>query len=332
MRDLLSFEPLYQERVWGGRALEAILGRRIPAGMPAGESWEVVDRPEAQSTVADGPHAGLTLRAVLERDGAGVMGPGWRASRPFPILVKWLDCRERLSLQVHPPADAARRLHGESKTENWYVAHTSQGAQLLAGLKPGTGREQFERAIAEGRIEGCVRHFNAAAGDSLLVPAGQIHAIGAGNLILEIQQNSDTTYRAHDWGRVGLDGKPRRLHLAESIESIDWAGPAPELVRAAPTSGVIAKCDAFLIRRVVLDSGERLPIAAGGQPRLLSVVSGSVTASALGRDDRDDPAGRVLGRGSNVLLPYAGEFAFVADVPAILLLTEDFARPGAPRA
>ncbi len=329
MRDLLSFEPLYQERVWGGRALETILGRRIPAGIPTGEGWEIVDRPEAQSTIADGPHAGLTLRALLEREVKGVMGPEWQASRPFPILVKWLDCRERLSLQVHPSAESARRLHGEPKTENWYVARATQGAQLLAGLKPGTGREQFERAIAEDRTEGCVRHFNVAAGDSLLVPAGQIHAIGAGNLILEIQQNSDTTYRVHDWGRVGLDGRPRRLHLAESIESIDWAGSAPELVRSAPTSGVIAKCDAFLIRRVVLDSGERLPIAAGGQPRLLSVVSGNVTASALGRGDS---GGSVLGRGSNVLLPYAGEFAFVADVPAILLLTEDFARPGAPRA
>ena len=323
MRDLLSFEPLYQERVWGGRALETILGRRIPALMPIGESWEIVDRPEAQSTVVDGPRAGLTLRAVLERDGTGVMGPGWHASRPFPLLVKWLDCRERLSLQVHPSAETARRLHGEPKTENWYVAHATQGSQLLVGLKPGTGREQFERAIAEEHVEGCVRHLNAAAGDSVLVPAGQIHAIGAGTLILEIQQNSDTTYRVHDWGRAGLDGRPRRLHLAESIESIDWTGSAPELVRSAPTSGVIAKCDAFLIRRVALDSGERLLIAAGGQPRLLSVVSGKITASAPGRGDS---GGRVLERGSNVLLPYAGEFAFVADVPAILLLTEDFAR------
>jgi mannose-6-phosphate isomerase len=329
MRDLLLFEPLYQERVWGGRALETVLGRTLPAGMPTGESWEIVDRPEAQSTVVDGPRAGLTLRAVLEREGTGVMGPEWQASRPFPILVKWLDCRERLSLQVHPPADAASRLRGESKTENWYVARATQGAQLLAGLKPGTGREQFERAIAEDHIEDCVRHFNAAAGDSLLVPAGQIHAIGAGNLILEIQQNSDTTYRVHDWGRAGLDGKPRKLHLVESLESIDWTDYAPALVRSAPTSGVIAKCDAFLIRRVVLDPGERLPIAACRQPRLLSVVSGKVTASAAGRGDS---GGRMLGMGSNVLVPYSGEFTFVADVPSILLLTEDFAGPGAARA
>jgi mannose-6-phosphate isomerase len=199
----------------------------------------------------------------------------------------------------------------------------------LVGLKPGTTREQFDRAVAEDHVEGCVRHFNVAAGDSLLVPSGQIHAIGAGNLILEIQQNSDTTYRVYDWGRVGLDGKPRKLHLAESLESIDWTDSGPELVRAAPTSGVIAKCDAFLIRRVVLDAGERLPIAAGGQPRLLSVVSGKVTAFAGGGEDS---AGRRLGRGSNVLVPYAGEFAFAADVPSILLLTEDFAGPVAARA
>ena len=301
--------------------------------MPIGESWDVVDRPEAQSVVAGGSLAGLTLRTVLERDGARIMGPGWRPSDPFPILVKWLDCRERLSLQVHPPADVAKRLHGEPKTENWYVAHAAQGAQLMVGLKPGTSRAQFEAAFAGNTLEGCVRHFSAAAGDSILVPAGQIHAIGAGNLILEIQLNSDTTYRVHDWGRAGLDGRPRKLHVAETIESIAWDNFEPELVRAAPESGVIAKCDGFLIRRVMLDSGGRLTIAAGEQPRLLSVVSGSVTASAVQRDDaKGESAGRVFELGSNVLIPHSGGFRFVADSPAIVLVTEDFTGLGAPRA
>ena len=333
LQELLLFEPLYQERVWGGRALETALGRSIPAGAPIGESWDIVDRPEAQSVVVGGTNAGLTLRALLERDGPAVMGPGWRPSHPFPILVKWLDCRERLSLQIHPPADVAKRLGGEPKTENWYVAQTAQGAQLMVGLKQGSTREQFERAIAENTVELCVHHFSVAVGDSILVPSGQIHAIDAGNLILEIQQNSDTTYRVYDWGRMGLDGKPRRLDIAESLKSILWDSFEPAPVRAAPTSGVIAKCDDFLIRRVVLDPGERLQVAAGGQPRLLGVVSGSVVAFP-GRPGgaKDDPGGIRLARGTNALLPYAGEFKFLADAPAILLVTEDFARSGAPSA
>jgi mannose-6-phosphate isomerase len=333
MRDILQFRPIYKERVWGGRALETVLGRPIPPGVPVGESWDVADRPDAQSVVIGGSREGMTLRAVLERDGAGVMGPGWLPSTPFPILVKWLDCHERLSLQVHPPADAARRLKGEPKTENWYVADTAQGAQLMVGLKKGATRAQFERAVAENTLEHYVHQFSVAVGDSILVPSGRIHAIDAGNLILEIQQNSDTTYRVYDWGRMGLDGRPRKLAIAESLESMLWDDFEPELVRAAPTSGVIAKCDGFLIRRVVLDPGERLQIAAGEQPRLLSVVSGSVTASPVRRGDaKGGSEERVLGRGTNLLVPYAGEFRFLADAPAILLVTEDFAGPGVARA
>jgi mannose-6-phosphate isomerase len=333
MQEILLFKPIYQERVWGGRVLGTVLGRPIPQGVPIGESWEIVDRPEAQSVVIGGSRAGQTLRAVLERECAEVMGPEWRPSSPFPILVKWLDCHERLSLQVHPPADVARRLHGESKTENWYVAHTEQGAQLIVGLRRGTTRAQFERAIAENNLEPCVHHFNAAVGDSILVPSGQVHAIDKGNLILEIQQNSDTTYRVYDWGRVGLDGKPRKLHIAESLESIQWDNFEPVPVRAAPTSGVIAECDAFLIRRVLLDRGERLQIAAGEQPRLLSVVSGSVAASAPRRGGgKGDSGERALGRGTNALLPYSGEFTFIADSPSILLVTEEFAGRGAASA
>ena len=309
-REFLRFQPLYQERVWGGRALETALGRELPPSGPIGESWEIVDRQEAQSVVAGGELNGLTLRAVIERHGAAVMGPGWPAEKRFPLLVKWLDCRERLSLQVHPPAAAAAELKGEPKTENWYIAHTDQGAELIVGLKRGVTRAQFERAIADNTLEACVHHFPVAAGDSILVQSGQVHAIDAGNLILEIQQNSDTTYRVYDWGRVGLDGKPRQLHIAQSLRSILWDSFEPVPVRAAPTPGVIADCDAFRIRRVVLGAGERLELPAGEQPRLVSVVSGRVSGP--------------LDRGDNVLLPQEGAFTFTAEAMAIVLVTENF--------
>ena len=324
MRELLRFQPIYQERVWGGRALEAALERKLPPNMPIGESWEIVDRPEAQSIVEGGALNAQSLRTVLTKHAADIMGPKWPAAKRFPILVKWLDCRERLSLQVHPPANVAPELGGEPKTENWYIAHTGPGAELIVGLKRGITREQFERAISDHTLEQCVHHFRVAAGDSILVHSGQVHAIDAGNLILEIQQNSDTTYRVYDWGRVGLDGKPRKLHIAESLRSIDWNDFEPAPVRAAPTAGVIADCAEFRIRRVVLGAGERLHLRANEQPRILSVVSGSVRASSDNSNGTRSPLGLKLQRGDNVVVPYAGAFTFAAEAMTILLVTEDF--------
>lgn len=325
MRELLRFQPLYQERVWGGRALETALGRSLPSGTSIGESWEIVDRIEAQSVVQGGSLNGQSLRAVLGQFAADVMGPAWPATKPFPILVKWLDCRERLSLQVHPPAAVAGELMGEPKTENWYIAHSMPGAELIVGLKRGVTRAKFEQALATGTVEQCVHHFRVAAGDSILVHSGQVHAIDAGNLILEIQQNSDTTYRVYDWGRMGLDGRPRQLHIPQSLRSIDWTDFEPKPVRAAPTSGVIADCAEFLIRRVVLGAGERLHLRSGEQPRLVSVVSGTVRASSENSGGTRSPLGLKLARGENVLAPYAGAFTFAAESTTILLVTEDFA-------
>ena len=324
MRDILCFEPIYQERVWGGRVLGSAFGRTLPPERPIGESWEIVDRSEAQSVIRAGAMKGLSLRKLIERHGADVMGPKWPVERPFPILVKWLDCRERLSLQVHPPAAVAGSLKGEPKTENWYIAHSTADAHLLVGLRRGVTREQFERAIVENTLEKCIHHFRVAAGDSILVHSGQVHAIDAGNLILEIQQNSDTTYRVYDWGRVGLDGKPRQLHIEQSLRSIQWDDFEPTPVRGAPTSGTIADCPEFHIRRVVLGAGERYSVASGEQPRLLSVVSGSVRVGTQGNGVSRSPFGQLLAAGENILLPYAGAFTFAAASTSILLVTENF--------
>lgn len=319
LNEVIRLQPLYQDRVWGGRALAERLGRDLPEDRVIGESWEIVDRPEAQSVILDGAFAGRTLREALAMDPARIMGPAWPGERPFPILVKWLDCRERLSLQVHPPAALADTLKGEPKTENWYIAETTgPGAALLVGLREGVTREQFEAALGDQSAERCVRRLPVARGDSILVQSGTVHAIDAGNLILEIQQNSDTTYRVYDWGRTGLDGKPRALHVKESLASILWDEPPPPLVQAAADDTVLADCREFRIRRVTLDSGQSLAISAKEQARILSVVDGQVLADTTARD--------VLARGDNVLLPFADGFVFTADGPATLLLTENFAR------
>jgi mannose-6-phosphate isomerase len=315
MQQILRFKSLYQDRVWGGRVLESKLGRALPASRPIGESWEIVDRPEAQSVIVGGDLDGLTLRAAIARHGAAIMGPTWDASRAFPILVKWLDCRERLSLQVHPPAEVAPALKGEPKTENWYIADCAPNSSLIVGLKRGVTREQFERSIHDNTLENCVHRFAVKAGDSILVHSGQIHAIDAGNLILEIQQNSDTTYRVYDWGRLGLDGKPRQMHVNESLKSIRWDDFEPAPVRGENKAAVIADAREFRIRRVPLASGEALPISGGEQPRILSVVSGRLRIGAGGEE---------LAGGDNVVLPYAAGFAFEAVEPALLLITENF--------
>ena len=311
-----QFTPLYQERVWGGRALAARLGRALPGTGPIGESWEIVDRPEAQSVAAaGGTHEGRTLRELISAHSAEVMGPNWAPGRRFPILVKWLDCRERLSLQVHPPADVATRLGGEPKTENWFIAHAEPGAGVLAGLQPGVDAARFRAALADNTAESLVVRHGTHAGDSILIRSGVMHAIDSGNLVLEIQQNSDTTYRCYDWGRVGLDGRPRQLHIEQSLACLSAnTAPSPQIIHATATDTVLADCAEFRLRRFRLAAGESLHFKAREQPRILSVVEGRLAVNG----------GRPLGAGDNVLLPYAGNFAFAATIGCTVLITENF--------
>ena len=305
------FKSIYQERVWGGRALETSLGRSLPPGKVIGESWEMVDRPEADSPLVGG--AG-SLGSIRRTDPEGLMGPGWKAEDPFPILVKWLDCQDRLSLQVHPPAEVAPSLGGEPKTENWYIVEATPEAALLAGLKPGVTPESFRQALEEEHLEDLVCRLPAKAGDSLFVRSGRIHAIDAGNLILEIQQNSDTTYRVYDWGRVGLDGKPRQLHVEESLKSIDFDDEEPTLLHPEGPDSLLADSPEFRLRRLELVPGQALSFQAGEEPRILSVVEGNL----------QEASGAVIQRGDNILLPYAGESVWTARDAVVLLVTDRF--------
>jgi mannose-6-phosphate isomerase len=313
----LFFEPIYKERVWGGHGLHSSLGRKLPPDRKIGESWEVVDRPEAQSVISRGLDAGSTLRQLIESRSGEIMGPGFSPERPFPILVKWLDCQDRLSLQVHPPAEVAPRLGGEPKTENWYIAETVAGAHLIVGLKEGATREQFEEAIEDGTVESCAHRFPVRKGHSILVRSGQIHAIDAGNLILEIQQNSDTTYRVYDWGRVGLDGQARELHVADSLASIDFTDIEPQPVEPVEGDALLAQCREFMIRKLQMERGRAIVFGAREQARLLHVVSGRVRIE--GDAESWDASG-----GDNLLLPYAGGFRVVSVEPAVVLVTSDF--------
>lgn len=313
MNSYYIFQPIYQERVWGGRGLETSLGRQLPDNQVIGESWELVDRPEADSRVSGQE---TTLGRLRKGQPALLMGPGWPADRPFPILVKWLDCEDRLSLQVHPPAEVAPELGGEPKTENWYIVEASEEAALLAGLKPGVDREGFARALEKNRLEELVCRLPSRKGDSLFVRSGRLHAIDAGNLILEIQQNSDTTYRVYDWGRVGLDGQPRQLHVAESLKSIDFDDEEPQLLHPDGPETVLAESEEFRLRRLELEAGQILSFGVNEEPRILSVVEGQLDVSS----------GGTVGRGDNLLLPYAAGSEWKAIGRCVVLVTDRFNR------
>jgi len=249
----ITFEPLFMERVWGGRRLEMLFGKRLPAGARIGESWELVDREEAQSVVHTGPLRGKTLNELWTDSRDALFGSRHAALGPrFPLLVKLLDAEERLSVQVHPPASVAPSLGGEPKTEMWYVAWAESASDIFAGFRPGTTHQEFAHALAEGNVANLLHRLPTTAGDCIFIPSGRVHAIGAGNVIVEVQQNSDTTYRVFDWNRTGLDGKPRELHIDESLRSIDFDDFAPAF--QPPGVDPLVGCDHFRIERWALDA------------------------------------------------------------------------------
>jgi mannose-6-phosphate isomerase len=211
----LLMRPALHTKLWGGRKLEEILGKSLPTNEPYGESWELHDT----ATVANGTLAGRTLGDVLGEYGHDLVGPNNDPSAGFPLLAKFLDAADWLSIQVHPNDTQARELDGEprGKSEAWYVLVAEPGAQLIMGVQPGMLTERLAQAIQENTLEGHLVYVNIQPGDVLPVTPGTIHALGPGLLIYEIQQSSDLTYRLYDWGRMGLDGAPRPLHVEKSL-------------------------------------------------------------------------------------------------------------------
>jgi len=229
----LTFQPIFKQRVWGGRELERLYHKPLPPGVPIGESWEITDRPDDVSVITNGPLAGKDLRWLMENHSADLLRDAGAQHGRFPLLIKILDAQDKLSLQVHPPAARSAELGGEPKTEMWYIAQATPGAELYAGLKRGVTRAEFERKVAAGTVAECFHRLPVRPSDALFLPSGRVHAIGAGLVIFEIQQNSDTTYRVFDWNRLGLDGKPRQLHVPQSLASIDFNDFEPSLLPSA---------------------------------------------------------------------------------------------------
>jgi mannose-6-phosphate isomerase len=220
------------QRMWGGRRLESEFHKNLPPKVRIGESWEIVDRPEAQSVVAKEPLQGTTLHELWMQRRDEVFGDVPDAPR-FPLLIKILDASEKLSLQVHPSEHVAGRLGGEPKTEFWYVAAADSGAELSLGFRTPVTREGFEEKVRDGTIIDHVHKVAVHQGDAVLIPAGRVHATGAGNLLIEIQQNSDTTYRIFDWNRTDpATGQKRELYVREAVQCIDFEDVQPKLIQS----------------------------------------------------------------------------------------------------
>ena len=278
----LIFQPVFKERVWGGRELQRLYAKPLPDNQVIGESWEIVDRPGDASVIANGPLAGKDLRWLMEHHAAELLGDARPAAGGrFPLLCKVLDAREKLSLQVHPPAQRAAELKGEPKTEMWYVTDAAPDASLYVGLKQGVTRAEFENRIVDGKVADCFHQIPVHAGDTMFLPSGRVHAIGSGLVIFEIQQNSDTTYRVFDWNRLGLDGQPRELHIPQSLASIDFKDFEPKLVASKYN-----QAPQFQYRHLVQDplfnvqemkvAGVQTINLAGEVLRIIAVVQGGV--------------------------------------------------------
>ena len=276
----LTFEPIFKERVWGGRKLAELYGKALPIGVPIGESWEISDRPGDVSRITNGAFADKDLHWLVETHGPELLGSAPTHNGRFPLLIKILDAREKLSLQVHPPPEAAAQLGGEPKTEMWYIADAEPGAELYVGLKRGVTRSIFKQKIETGEAADCIHRLTVRAGDAMFLPSGRVHAIGGGLVIFEIQQNSDTTYRVFDWNRAGLDGKPRALHVEKSLASINFEDFEPALVQgdfsgAGPMkSRSLARDDAFQAEAFEVCT-EAAMVLPANKMQILAVMTGA---------------------------------------------------------
>jgi mannose-6-phosphate isomerase len=314
----LILQPVYKDYVWGGARIPRVYHRNLPDGVYA-ESWEIADRPEGMSIVAKGPLRGRSLRQLVVGMCASLLGSAVN-SAVFPLLVKLIDARERLSVQVHPDDETAARWGGEAKTEAWHVLDAAPDARVFAGLQAAVTELDFKRALSAGRLADCLQSIPVSAGDTIFIPGGRVHAIGEGLLLLEVQQNSNTTYRVYDWGRVGKDGRPRELHVAEALRVIRWA----DTEAAKTTPREIAKDDGHVVSEVAscrYFQAERITLTAplpcrndGTSFHILFVTTGNVKVE--GRDFAEP-----IGAGTTCLLPAAiAEYALAPSAPHAELL------------
>ena len=313
----LKFRPKFFEKMWGGRKMQTLLGKDLPPGKPVGESWELYDFPPGvvegagdhwlSSEVANGPLAGRTLHELMGSHSTELLGDvkPVGAHGQFPVLIKFLDARDDLSVQVHPDEEyAAAHPDAHLKTEAWYVVQADPGSRLFKGLCPGVTRERFEQAIRGGTVEQCVEKLTPQPGDCVFMPSGTVHALGAGILAWEVQTPSDTTFRVYDFNRVEAStGKPRKLHVEQALACIDFSGkPEPKQPRSTvsgdySTVSRLVTSPYFKLERVRMKPGVDQPLPYD-QPVVWTMLDGEAELRADGM-----PEPLTVARGETVLLP-----------------------------
>jgi len=317
----LTFQPIFQERVWGGRNLELLFSKPLPAGKRIGESWEISDRPEAESLIANGPLTGLSLRWLMEEHADELLGNVPDRNGRFPWLAKLLDAEADLSVQVHPPAEIAPALGGESKTEAWYIAHATPGSRIIAGLPEDMTRDTFAERLGQPGFADSLHAIPTKADKALFIPSGRLHALGAGTVVFEIQEDSDTTYRVYDWDRTGLNGQPRELHVEQALASIDFTDTTPDLAtpeweaaEGHSVSRIAHQPGVFELSLVRLEDAVT-QLCPGEGMRVLAVTHGTLTIHA-----GEEPL--TLEAGGFALLPASVEAAGLEGENAQFLLTQ----------
>ncbi|OHB60623.1 MAG: hypothetical protein A2168_00335 [Planctomycetes bacterium RBG_13_50_24] len=302
----LKFKPIYKKRIWGGQKLREIFNKDIPPLEKIGESWELADLPEDKSVISNGELTGQTLSSVIQKYPKEITGDE-NFSGPFPLLIKFLDAQDILSVQVHPDKQTCKRLgKGEPKTECWYIIAAEPGAVIYKGLKKGVKKAQFAEAIKKGNVAELLAKVAVKAGQCHFLPAGTAHSIGAGLLIAEIQTPSDTTYRVFDFNRVDDSGKARPLHIEEALESIHFDSSGEEL--SVTTIGRLVDCEFFKIDKGHQSEDCELLLSAG-RMRTLVILTGCGTIITSGQEPVEFKGGDTL------LIPFAyeGAIRFTAD-------------------
>jgi len=262
------FEPLLKPKPWGGQRLATLLNKRLPAGERIGESWVLVSLPGNESRVRDGPLAGRTLSELMQLWGRDLLGDANLIEGRFPLLLKFLDACENLSVQVHPKPDGRGGPPGV-KHEAWYVVHAEPGAKLFIGLKPGVGPADVARVANTPALVDILRVWEGRPGQCYYLPSGTLHALGAGLVVAEIQTPSDVTYRAYDWNRVDAAGRARELHVGQALQNIRYdvteemiAPPPTQLEASSIPATRLARCDRFVLDLLSLSAGISYPLSA----------------------------------------------------------------------
>lgn len=287
----LKFSPIYKKRIWGGQKLRDFFGKNIPAGEKIGESWELADLPNDKSEIINGPLTGRTIDSVIDEFGAAITGKD-DYKGPFPLLIKFLDCKDILSVQVHPDPQTCKRMDkGSAKTECWYIIDAEEGAVIYKGLKKGVTKARFAEAIEKGTVSELLVKVSVAQGECHFLPAGTAHAIGAGLLIAEIQMPSDTTYRVFDWNRTDETGKGRKLDVPEALESIHFDASGDNL--SVTTVGRLADCEYFKIDKAH-QAKNCEELFSPGRMRTLIILSGFGKILAPDKTSVDFKAGDTI--------------------------------------